>query len=201
MTFDEIKSELDTFKDTPEYTDYISGLNPLSADRVTEYLNTQEGKQLIQPVLDKNFSKGLESWKSNNLNSLVDSKVKELYPDQTPEQKELTEIKAQFKQLQQEAFIKDLTNKALTASAEKGVPQELAKFLIGADETTTLENIDSAKAIFDAVVEKAVTEKLKGVSHVPPDDGTKPGALSVEDLNKMTTTEINKYFASMKAKK
>ena len=78
MTFEELLKELKQFENTDEYKNFISGL--INDDRVTAYLDTDSGKKLMQPKLDSYFSKGLETWKTNNLDKLVNEKVKELYP-------------------------------------------------------------------------------------------------------------------------
>ena len=55
MEFKDILTELDNYKDSEEYNNYVSGL--VTDDRVKEYLDTDNGKKLIQPSLDKYFTK------------------------------------------------------------------------------------------------------------------------------------------------
>jgi hypothetical protein len=64
----------------------------LNADVVEKWLQTNEGKKFLQPKLDSYFSKGLESWKNNNLEKLINA--------------EKTQIEEQFK-----STISELENK------------------------------------------------------------------------------------------
>lgn len=90
MEFTEIIAELEKFKGQDVYENYISG--HLTADRINKYLDSDEGKKIVQPKIDSNFTKGLETWKSNNLEKLVSEKVKELYPEQDPKDLELKKV-------------------------------------------------------------------------------------------------------------
>ena len=75
MTFEELLKELKQFENTDEYKNFVSGL--INDERVTAYLDTDNGKKLIQPKLDSHFSRSLETWKSNQLDMLVNEKIKE----------------------------------------------------------------------------------------------------------------------------
>lgn len=89
-----------------------------TAYRVSKFLGTDEGKKFLQPQLDSYFSKGLETWKTNNLEGLVNAKVKELYPDADPKDTELAAVKAELERIKAESVRKDLANKALTYANE-----------------------------------------------------------------------------------
>ena len=59
MEFSEIIAELKKHEQTPEFENYVNGL--LNDDRVSKYLESENGKKMIQPKLDSYFSKGLET--------------------------------------------------------------------------------------------------------------------------------------------
>lgn len=167
MTFEELMKELKQFEATDEYKNFISGL--LNDERVTAYLETENGKKLMQPKYDSYFSKGLETWKSNNLDKLVNEKVKELYPEADPKDTELAAVKAELEKMKSESLRKDLTNKALKIANDKGLPADLVDFFIGADEKATNENITKFEKAFNDSVGSAVQKKLKDSSYVPPE--------------------------------
>ena len=175
MTFEELMKELKQFEATDEYKNFISGL--LNDERVTAYLETENGKKLMQPKYDSYFSKGLETWKSNNLDKLVNEKVKELYPEADPKDTELAAVKAELERMKSESLRKDLTNKALKIANEKGLPTDLVDFFIGSDEKATNANITKFEKAFNDSVGSAVQKKLKDSSYVPPegDDTTVDG--------------------------
>lgn len=167
MEFKDIIEALKQYENTPDFDNYING--HLNANRVSKFLGTDDGKKLLQPQLDSYFSKGLETWKTNNLEGLVNAKVKELYPDADPKDAELAAMKAEIEKMKAEALRKDLTNKALTIANEKHLPVDLVDYFVGMDEKTTTANMDKLEKAFADALGVAVKEKLKGNSYVPPD--------------------------------
>lgn len=172
MTFEELLKELKQFEDTDEYKTFVNGL--VNDERVTAYLDTDGGKKLMQPRLDSHFSKSLETWKSNNLDKLVNEKVKELYPEADPKDTELAAVKAELERMKSESLRKDLTNKALKIANDKGLPADLVDFFIGADEKATNANIAKFEKAFNDSVGSAVQKKLKDSSYVPPEGDDTP---------------------------
>ena len=78
MNLEEVKQFLDANKENEDVKAYLEELSAVSADKVKGFLETDEGQKLIRPKLDQHFTKSLETWKANNLDELVDTKVKEL---------------------------------------------------------------------------------------------------------------------------
>ena len=91
MEFNDLIKQLDSFKDSEEYNNYVTGF--MTDDRVKQYLDTENGKKLIQPEMDKYFSKGLETWKTNNLQNLIDEEVKKRFPAVDPKDAEIANMK------------------------------------------------------------------------------------------------------------
>ena len=190
MEFNEIVESLKTFEGTEDFENYIGGF--VTADRVSKFLETDAGKQFIQPTLDKYHNKGLETWKTNNLDKLVSEKVKELYPEADPKDTELAKLKADLEAMKAESVRKDLTNKALTVATEKGLPIDLISYFVGADEDSTTANLEKLETAFNTEVEKVVTKRL-GKSH-KPDAGDDSQELTPEELASMSIEDINAYF-------
>ena len=180
MNFDELIENMKSFEDTEEYKNYVNGF--VNADSVTEFLKTDEGKKILEPLYHSHFSKSLETWKTNNLSKLVDEEYKKRYPDANPKDADIAALQAELEALKAESLRKDLTNKALTIATEKGLPVDLINFFVGENEETT----------FSAAVEKVVSEKL-GKSH-KPDAGSDFKELTAEDFAAMNVEEINEYF-------
>ena len=167
MTFAELLEAMKGFENTEEYKNYIAGL--ITDDRVKEYLATEAGKKLIQPDLDKYLTKGLETWKTNNLTSLLDAEIKKRFPETDPKDTELANMKAQIAEIQQEAQRKELIIKAQAKATADKLPVELISHFIGKDEDETNKNIDNFKTAYLAAVSSAVDEKMKDGSYVPPE--------------------------------
>ena len=172
MTFAEAKEALEGFKDTQDYKDYVAGL--MTDDSVKAYLDTEAGKQLVQPIVDRNFSKGLETWKDNNLAALVDAEVKKRNPEKDAKDIELEKLKAQVAELAAADAKKALTIKAQSMATEKHIPADLISYFIGTDEDSTEANMDTFSKSFTAAVDEAVSAKLKDNSYVPPDSHSEP---------------------------
>lgn len=168
MEFKEIVAELEKFKDTEDYKNYVGGL--MTADRVNTFLETDEGKKLIQPTLDKYHSKGLETWKTNNLSKLMDEEIKKRFPESDPKDIKLAEIQQELERIKAEATRKDLTNKAIKLATSKGLPVEMVDFLVGNDEDTTTANLATFEKLFNEKLSAGVEAKLKSNTHIPPTD-------------------------------
>jgi len=188
MDFKDIQAYLDTNKDTEEVKSYMSGINPMTADRANEYLNTDDGKKLLKPKLDSYMGKGLDTWKVNNLNTLVDQEVKKRFPDADPRDVELGKMKTMLEQMQKDSTRKELTNKALKTAQEKKLPTDLIDYFIGNDEDSTNKNIEKLIATMAMHDEAIKLEFAKGGSYVPP------AGKSNIDANKSMRDEVEKYF-------
>ena len=171
MELNEVKEYLNTNKDIEDVKSYIGGLNPMTADRTNEFLNTEDGKRLLQPKLDTYMNKGVESWKTNNLAGLVDAEVKKRFPTLDPKDKALADLSAQFEDMKNSTAKEKLTNKTLKQFQELKLPSELVDFIVG-DEASTAKNIDIIKAIFSTRDEAIKTELVKGNSYTPPTGGS-----------------------------
>jgi hypothetical protein len=187
--FKEITDYFETNKDTEEVKGYIGGLNPVTPDRATAFLDTEDGKRLLQPKLDTYHSKSLESWKTNNVPKLVDEEVKKRFPDADPKDVEMKKLQAQLDKMQSDSTRKDLTNKTLKAFQEKKLPSELVDFLIGADEEVTSKNVEMLAKLFATHDEAIKTEFAKSNSYTPP---VSKGSVGKEE--EAARAEISKYM-------
>lgn len=184
--FAEVSAYLESQKDNEEIKNYIGGL--VTSDRVENFLNTEEGKKLLQPKLDSYHSKSLKSWQEKNLNSLVDAEVKKRFPDADPKDLEIQNLKKQFEQMQKEATRKDLTNKALKTLQDKKLPSDLVDYFIGQDEDTTNKNLEKFMEVMAKHDETIKTSFIKDNSYTPP---TGKGDINAK---KAMEDEVSKYF-------
>ncbi|MED3439263.1 DUF4355 domain-containing protein [Bacillus subtilis] len=160
-TLEEVKKFLDENKDNEEVKSYLNELSAVSADKVKGFLETDEGKRLIQPRLDSHFTKGLDTWKANNLDALVDAKVKELYPEETEEQKRIRKLEKELKDQKTAAQREKLLNKAVSYASEKQLPTDVVEFFIGEDEESTMKNLGAFEEKYNAALQKAIESKFQ----------------------------------------
>ena len=136
----------------------------LTATHIENYLSNQEGQKLMQPKLDKYFNKGLETWKQNNLEKLIDEEIAKRYPEETPEMREIRALKQQLEQKEREAVHRELTILAQRKASEIGVPTELASYFIADNEELTIKNVEKFDSAFKSHVDAAVIERTKGTT-------------------------------------
>lgn len=183
MTQDEIKALNDaitTGGDT--LTNYITGLNPtepqqaeITLDGVKKFLNENEdGKKYLQSYSDGKVTAGIETFKKNNLQKLVDEQYKKLHPEQDPKDKEMADMKAEIAKIKADSLRKDNANMALKSLTEKKLPTELVNFIVGADEETTNKNLETLTNIFNNYAESVKTGFTKDNGYVPPTDKKTP---------------------------
>ncbi|MFA6809315.1 MAG: DUF4355 domain-containing protein [Eubacteriales bacterium] len=145
-------------------------------------------KSFLDSEKDKHATKSLETWKTNNLQKMVDEEYKKQHPEADPKDTEIAKLKKQFEDMQKESLKKDLTNKALKAMTEKKLPADLVNFIVGSDEDTTNKNLETLEKIFNQHDESIKTEILKNDTYKPGGQG---GAEPTEEAVK---GQINSLF-------
>ncbi|MED5046505.1 DUF4355 domain-containing protein [Bacillus siamensis] len=160
-TLEDVKKFLEENKENEEVQSYLNELSAVSADKVNGFLDTEEGKRLIQPRLDSYFTKGLDTWKANNLDALVDAKVKELYPEETEEQKRIRKLEKELEDQKTAAQREKLLNKAVSYASEKQLPADVVEFFIGEDEESTMKNLGAFEEKYNAALQKAIESKFQ----------------------------------------
>jgi len=161
MTLEEVKKFLEDNKDKEDVKAFVGELSDVSADKVKGFLETEEGKRLLQPRLDQNFTKGLETWKANNLEKLIEDEVKKRNPEETPEQKELRKLRQEIEDERKARNRETLVNKALKIADEKSLPKGVIDYFVGDDEEKTVSNLGKLEEEFNAAVTRAVEAKFK----------------------------------------
>ncbi|MFT8316649.1 MAG: DUF4355 domain-containing protein [Sporolactobacillus sp.] len=194
----EVQQFITDNQDNAEVQTYVSGLNPINVDKLQKFVSENEdGKKFIDSLKDKHFSKGLETWKANNLNKLVDEEVNKRFPKADPKDVELQSIKAQLDQLKQEKAHETLLNKATKLATEKNLPLNLVDYFVGSDEDSTNSNLSKLEEVWNASLTSAVDTKLKGSSYTPPNNQNTGKTYTHDDLKNMSQKEINENWEAI----
>lgn len=190
--FDEVKSYFEKNKDSEDVKGFLNGFSNL--DVFKEKINSDTNfKSYFDSEKDKHLSKGIETFKTNNLDKLVNEKIKELYPEKDPKDTELAKLKAEIEKIQKDSIRKDLKNKALEIATNRKLPIELIDFLVSDTEEGTVKNLEKLESVFTTSVESLVQERLKSGSYTPPKGDSKTG-ITKEDFSKMGYAERTKLF-------
>lgn len=144
---------------------------PLSG--IKDFLeNSEDGRKLLQSLSDSRVTKGIESWKQNNLEKMVEDEIEKRFPPETEEKKKLRELERKHSELIRELKKKDILTKAVDVANEKRIPLKIVEKLLGDDEETTLKNLGLFEEIFTKSVEEAVAEKFRTNGREPSGSST-----------------------------
>ena len=133
----------------------------LTPDKVEEYLESEKGKKILQPRLDKYFTKGLETWKEKTLPDVVEQEIKKKFPEETEEQKKLRQLEEKLQQAENARLKESARNKALSYASANGIPSELVDYAVQSDVDKTIENVQSLANIWKESIKKEVEGKFK----------------------------------------
>src|SRR5690606_35358281 len=147
----------------------------------------------LQSEKDRHFSKGLETWIENNLASLVEDEIKKRYPEETEEQRQLRELKAQLEKPQQERQREAIRNQAYKRANEKGLPLELLDFFVADDAEKTQANLEILEKVWNEAVQAQVNQTFKQNGR-EPHKPTIPNSLSREQIEAMSEEDIIKNW-------
>ncbi|PTH70904.1 hypothetical protein BU586_02150 [Staphylococcus agnetis] len=161
MNVEDIKSYFEEHKDDKDVKEYLSGLKTVSVDDVKGFLDTEEGKRFIQPELDRYHTKGLESWKEKNLESLIEKEVQKRNPEQSEEQKRISALEKELEKRDAEAKREKLRSYALGKAQEMNLPSSLVDRFLGDSDEDTEANLKALKETFDKYVKEGVESKFK----------------------------------------
>ena len=170
--------------------DYLAG-KLISPEGVKTYLDTTEGKKVLQPILDRYHNKGLESWKQNNLESLIEEEVSRRNPAETDEQKRIRKLEQQLAEERDNRKRTELSAYAQRMIAEKGLPSDTVKFVLGSDEDSTETNIETLSRLISDSVQNQVKSRFRDTGRNIP-NSRPAGVGDLESLRKQYSEAVEK---------
>lgn len=164
---DEVKSYFEANQENEEVKGYIKGF--ISLDGVKNYLEAnEEGKRYLNSYADSKVTKGIETFKQNNLSKLVEEEIKKLNPQLDPKDLKLQELQNKFEALEKEKVRETLMNKGLKVATEKKLPVDLVNYFLGQDEEATLTNLSALEKSLQSYTQSVRESILKEGAYVPP---------------------------------
>lgn len=184
MNLEDVKKFLSENKEQEDVKAYLGELSAVSFDKVKGYLETPEGMKLIQPKLDSHFTKGLETWKQNNLDKIIEEEVRKRNPQKTPEQLELEKLRKEIEDERKARNRETLVNKALKVADDKSLPKGIIDFFIADDEENTLTNLTKLEEEYSKAIQAAVDAKFKdyGRDIDQPNNNQNTGNIDIASL-------------------
>ncbi|GAA0768611.1 DUF4355 domain-containing protein [Clostridium subterminale] len=175
---------LDTIKEHEEIKSLAKDfdVNGIALEDFTKLL--QENKEIKgywTSEKDRAVSKGVNTFKENNLQKLIDEAIKSKSNEgKTPEQIALEEIQAKYEAMEKQMKMKDLESKYKDTLSEKGLDTRLMKFILSENEEDITKNIEFFTDIISSNTNLKVNERLNESSYKPKNN---------KDLNIKTMTK------------
>ena len=176
---------LDTLKEQEE----IKGLiKPFDVEKITleDFKKvTNENKEIkgyYTSEKDRAVSKGIETFKSNNLQKLIDEELKKKSNEGLSEEAiQLKELQAKFEALEKEKMRSELKGKYTKLLTEKGLNSELVDFVFNEDEEIFNSNVDKINSILQNSINSKTNEILNNNEYIPPTSG---GSIALSGVEK-----------------
>lgn len=192
MNFEEIKAFLNENKDNEDVKILLKEM--IDEKILNDILETDTAKRLLQPKMDRYFAKGLETWKQNNLNKIVEEEIAKRFPPETPEQKQIRELQQKLQEMEMATKREKLQALKLKALSEQGLPAKLSDFINVDNEELLPEVINTLKEVWTTSIESVINERLKGQTPHTPQQVNSGKQLTKEDIAKMPVKERMKIY-------
>ena len=137
-----------------------------------KFMETEEGRKVLNPMFDKKVSTAIETWKSNNIEKVVNEELVKRGYVKTEEQKKMLELE-------------------LAELNANGLNTALADFISYDSEETIRTGVSTFKSVLDDLVEKEVKKRTAGTGAKPQDVKNTAPKLTVKDVMKMSYKERN----------
>lgn len=176
--------------------EHVTAFISTNPDYLNNILSTDIGKKAVQPLVDSHFSKGLETWKANNLDKIVNERVESLFPNETPQSKQMREMQAQIDKINGEKRQVEMQNFTTNVLVSEGIPTQFAKFFNGQDEASIRGMVSEFKHEFTSALNGTVDSKFKEMGHQPLSQPATGGTTQAKSLAKMSYAERMALFNS-----
>lgn len=155
-----------------------------------------ESDKSLQGLFDKKVTTGIENFKKNGMQKLIEAEVlKRTGKNETPEQKEIRELKERLDKADKEKAKAEMISKYKDVLTEKKIPSNMIDFLLAQDDETTEANIELFENSMKQYIETGIKEKLGDSEYTPPVGGGQIG-ITKEQFNKMSYKERVELFNS-----
>lgn len=193
VTLEKVKAFFERNKENPEVTEYITSISvdkPLTPEVVTGYLQTTEGKMLIQPMFDQRVTDAIKThdikMKAANeaaIKAGINAEIARMNPAETAEQRRIREleqsVEANNRKWEQERLEANIAMEA----AKRGIPLELYKDI-------PYPSIDHAINTFTVYEQKKQKDIEKAINEKMAIESFKPKSSQGEKKSGMTFSEF-----------
>ncbi|MED4461854.1 DUF4355 domain-containing protein [Metabacillus fastidiosus] len=130
-------------------------------DILTAVTTNAAVKSDLDSEKDKHHHTALETWKSNNLEAMVEAELTKRNPQETEEQKRIAALEKELESQKKAAQKEKLMNIAMKQATDKGLPTDIVNFFLAEDEESTTANLGRFEEVYTKAVQAAVENKFK----------------------------------------
>jgi hypothetical protein len=181
--------------------DFLKGLVVQTPESIAAYLKTEEGKKAalktVQSDIDRRVTEGIESFKTNNLDKLVEEAYNKKHPPEDERDARIRALEERDRQREAELTREKRRTAALQRLGEEQLPVELVDRLIGDTDEDTSTHIETYKKVFTETVNLAVEARMK--ANKPPKPGDDDPTKSEVNPWKKKTWNMTKQGEIFKA--
>ncbi|NFO47242.1 DUF4355 domain-containing protein [Clostridium botulinum] len=133
---------------------------------------------IVDKTVSKRLDKGIESWKTNNLENIVNEEINKRYPQKTEAEIKFEEQQKELEKAMEEKKQLELQIKYQNIMVENNLPMEILDFVAGKDVETTISNIKRFKKLTEdhamELAQKEIMRRLGECSYTPPGENGFP---------------------------
>lgn len=195
MEFNDIQTYITENAENEDVKDLIKSFQqPITRDAVETWCKDGEGRSWLDRTCDLYSNKAVETARNNAIAKFKEEELPKIIEEElkkvnnkkkTPEQIELEELKAKFEALEKEKTKADMTSKYTKVLTEKGLNADLINFVLGENDETTTQNIESIEKIINGAVDNGVKNKLSSSSYTPPSESNVDNSLNAQIASAM----------------
>ena len=142
-----------------------------------------ESDKSLQGLFDKKVTTGIENFKKNGMQKIIEAEVlKRTGKNETPEQKEIRELKERLDKADKEKAKAEMVSKYKDVLTEKKIPSNMIDFLLAEDDETTGANIELFENSMKQYIETGIKAKLGDSEYTPPTGGGNVGKVTWEQV-------------------
>jgi hypothetical protein len=190
MTIAEIKAFLKENAEKEEVKAFLAEQEkPITAESAGKWLETEEGKKLIQPLMDKRVTEALKTYREGHygeeVKKAVADEIQRINPKETPEQKQIRELVDKDRKRDAELAKERLDRQALEVLTSEGLPSWYVDILPG----NTIEEKKTAIAKIKAEQserETKIRNEILGKGFKPGSGNGGVGSATKPEASKLT---------------
>ena len=188
----DLLKKIETAKDDEDINSLLTGTDVESTFKVEPTLDVfktklteKEFKSFMDSEKDTHANKALETWKTNNLQTIINDEVlKATGKKKTPEHIQIEKLQKDFEEQKAKAEKAETVAKYKDVLAEKKIPMEMIDYFLTDNEETTNTRIDNFTTYVEGMVSSGVKEQISAGNYTPPGENG-AGELTANDIAKM----------------